>query len=137
MLSSNYVFLFLFCFVIFHIVIRVPLFCFSLSSFSSSPMLFLFVFLCHLTHHHHPCHFSLFLFFFSIFVNILIIIIRTPSLDLQPPAASPKSLLSPLSSAGKAIVKPMRTLLEEQQSRKPLVRRDTDEVFLSVGSLVF
>ncbi|XP_059167567.1 kinesin-like protein KIF13A isoform X3 [Physella acuta] len=40
--------------------------------------------------------------------------------------ATPKLLLSPLSSAGKALVKPMRTLLEEQQSR-PLLQKDTNE----------
>lgn len=42
--------------------------------------------------------------------------------------ASPKNLLSPLSSAGKALVKPMRTLMEEQQQNKPLLVPDNEEV---------
>ncbi|XP_055871121.1 kinesin-like protein KIF13A isoform X6 [Biomphalaria glabrata] len=42
--------------------------------------------------------------------------------------ASPKLLLSPLSSAGKSVVKPMRTLLEEQQSR-PLLNKASAEEF--------
>ncbi|CAL1542431.1 unnamed protein product [Lymnaea stagnalis] len=49
----------------------------------------------------------------------------TPFLKLSQ--SNTNLLLSPLSSAGKAMVKPMRTLLEEQQSR-PLLTKDTAEV---------